>query len=142
MLTNSRSLLALIVGAAVFAILSYLNAGVGAGGTLTAPGPQCCGGVPSKSPVTLDPALFEGPVREAYKLAGKNPALFSQLHCYCGCDVTYGHKNLLDCYRGNHGASCEVCVGEALEASQLAQQGSPVEQIRDALRARYAPMGE
>jgi hypothetical protein len=89
--------------------------------------------------LTLDPALFKGDVREAYKIAGENPALLAQLHCYCGCDKTNGHKNLLDCFRDRHGSTCEICVGEAIEANRLAQQGSPVEQIRDALRRRFAP---
>ena len=62
-----------------------------ANGTNAAPGPG-----------TLDPNQFVGPVREAYKYAGQNPALLAQLHCYCGCDKAEGHQSLLDCYRGMH----------------------------------------
>ncbi len=62
---------------------------------------------------TLDPKQFTGPVREAYQVAQDNPDLLAQLHCYCGCDRTDGHKNLLDCYRSHHGASCAICTGEA-----------------------------
>src|SRR5437763_15569465 len=50
------------------------------------------------APMTLDPNLFVGPVREAYKFARDNPALLAQLHCYCGCDKEIGHKSLLDWY--------------------------------------------
>ncbi len=88
--------------------------------------------------VTLDPNQFVGPVKQAYEVAKKNPALLAQLHCYCGCDKTYGHRNLLDCYRGTHASVCAICLGEALTAEQLSEQGSPVEQIRDALRRQYA----
>jgi uncharacterized protein with PCYCGC motif len=88
--------------------------------------------------VTLDPDQFMGPAKEAYQVAEKNPALLAQLHCYCGCDRTLGHQNLLDCYRGDHGSKCEICMGEAMMAQQLSEQGSPVEQIRDALRRHYA----
>ncbi|MGB9381274.1 CYCXC family (seleno)protein [Candidatus Binatus sp.] len=88
--------------------------------------------------LTLDPNQFMGPAKQAYQVAERNPALLSQLHCYCGCDRTYGHRNLLDCYRGDHGSKCEICIGEALMAQQLSEQGSPVEQIRDALRRNYA----
>jgi hypothetical protein len=88
--------------------------------------------------ITLDPNQFTGQVREAYQIARRNPGLLAQLHCYCGCDKTVGHKNLLDCYRDKHGSTCAICVGEAREAEQLAKQGMPVEQIRDALRARFA----
>jgi hypothetical protein len=88
--------------------------------------------------LTLDPDQFIGPVKQAYVFAGKNPALIAQLWCYCGCDKTDGHRSLLDCYRGNHGAICATCTGEALMAKQMSEQGSPVDQIRDAIRRRYA----
>ncbi|HTY54323.1 MAG TPA: CYCXC family (seleno)protein [Candidatus Binataceae bacterium] len=86
---------------------------------------------------TLDPALFTGEVRQAYQVVRDNPALIAQLHCYCGCDRMIGHKNLLDCYRDRHGSRCEICVNEVLQAKRMADEGDTVEQIRDALRARY-----
>ena len=92
----------------------------------------------AKLRITLDPANFQGTVREAYEVAEKDPALLAQLHCYCGCDVTDGHKNLLDCFRDTHGSTCAICCGEARDAEKMATAGMPVEQIRDALRARYA----
>jgi Protein of unknown function with PCYCGC motif len=88
--------------------------------------------------LTLDPKQFVGPVREAYQFAGDNPALLAQLHCYCGCDKAEGHQNLLDCYRGMHASSCEICTGEALLAKRMAAQGSPVDQIREAIRRNFA----
>jgi len=88
--------------------------------------------------ITLDPKNFQGNVREAYKVAERDPALLAQLHCYCGCDKAIGHKNLLDCYRDTHGSRCAICIGEAHDAESMAGRGIPVEQIRDALRARYA----
>lgn len=86
----------------------------------------------------LNPLMFIGTARQAYIVAQQNPGLLAQLWCYCGCDRTSGHRSLLDCYRDYHGANCAICTGEALEANQLFNQGSPVEQIRDALRARFA----
>jgi Protein of unknown function with PCYCGC motif len=85
----------------------------------------------------LDPKQFVGEIRKAYEDAGKHPELFVQLHCYCGCDKTDGHKSLLDCYRDYHGATCQICTDEALQASQMYEQGSPVAQIQDALRRRF-----
>jgi len=87
---------------------------------------------------TLDPARFFGAPRQAYEIAEKNPALLAQLHCYCGCDKEMGHQNLLDCYRDEHGSHCPICTSEALEASKLADEGLPVEQIRRVLREHYA----
>ncbi len=86
----------------------------------------------------LNPLMFVGTAREAYIVAQQVPWLLAQLWCYCGCDRTSGHRSLLDCYRDYHGSNCAICTGEALEANQLFNQGSPVEQIRDALRARFA----
>jgi hypothetical protein len=88
--------------------------------------------------VTLDPKQFQGDVRKAYQVAQDDPALLAQLHCYCGCDKADGHRNLLDCYRTEHGAHCEICVGEANDAEAMAKRGMSIDQIRDALRARYA----
>jgi hypothetical protein len=88
--------------------------------------------------VTLDPQQFQGNAREAYQVAQRDPALLSQLHCYCGCDRTLGHKSLLDCFRDDHGSRCGICIGEARDAQSMAARGVPVEQIRDVLRARYA----
>jgi hypothetical protein len=120
----------------------------GARGAMCVAGHCCCSGraeaetvadgAPQES-LTLDPKQFVGPVREAYTFAGKNPALLAELHCYCGCDKADGHQNLLDCYRSHHGATCEICTGEALLAERMSEQGSPVDQIRDAIRRKFAP---
>ncbi len=102
-------------------------------------GAQCCTSDPAaKLRMTLDPNLFHGEVKQAYQVAADDPALLAQMHCYCGCDRTAGHKNLLDCFRDRHGSTCEICTGEAIEAEKLAREGMPVEQIRDSLRARFA----
>ena len=120
----------------------------GARGAMCIAGHCCCTGRAEAETIaaangaqprlTLDPGQFVGPVREAYKFAQQNPALLAELHCYCGCDKAEGHQSLLDCYRGMHGASCEICTGEALMAKRMSEQGSPVDQIRGALRRNFA----
>lgn len=92
----------------------------------------------SSGSLTLDPNFFQGETRQAYLVAQKHPDLLAQLDCYCGCEQHLGHKNLLECFRTNHGAGCATCVGEAVSAGELADGGMPVQQIRDALRQRYA----
>jgi hypothetical protein len=87
---------------------------------------------------TLDPALFQGEVHQAYLAAERYPAVLMQLHCYCGCDRVDGHRSLLDCYRDRHATTCPVCIGEAVMAAKMTGEGEPVEQIRDTIRARYA----
>ncbi len=113
----------LVVIAAMYLASGVLHVGAGAAGYAGA--------------ATLDPALYTGPAHEAYRAARDHPELLAQLHCYCGCDRLHGHNNLLDCFRDTHGGHCAICVGEAIDAERMYKSGTPVEQIRDALRARY-----
>jgi hypothetical protein len=96
-------------------------------------------GTASSNPtsITLDPNLFVGPVREAYLAAQKHPDLLMQLDCYCGCEQHEGHRNLLDCFRSRHGETCSTCMDEAIMAGKMAEAGTPVDQIRQALRQHY-----
>jgi Protein of unknown function with PCYCGC motif len=91
--------------------------------------------------LTLNPELFQGETRDAYLVAQKHPELLAQLDCYCGCEQHEGHKNLLDCFRTNHAATCATCTGEAVTAGQLYENGTPVDQIREVLHQRYAHGG-
>jgi hypothetical protein len=91
--------------------------------------------------ITLNPELFQGETHDAYLVAQKHPELLAQLDCYCGCEQHEGHKNLLDCFRTNHAATCATCTGEAVTAGQLYENGTPVDQIREVLRQRYAHGG-
>ena len=121
---------------ATVAALAVVSIGAGAWTMRSAAAPAASSAKDQR--VTLDPARFFGPARQAYEVAAKNPALLAQLHCYCGCDKEMGHQNLLDCYRDDHGAHCPICTGEALEAAKLADEGLPVEQIRRVMRDHYA----
>ncbi len=87
--------------------------------------------------ITLDPQAFEGEARETYRIAREHPELLAKLHCYCRCDERLGHRNLLDCYRDSHAASCGICMGEARDADQMVKEGTSVEEIRATLKARY-----
>jgi len=137
MFKGTRGVVALTAAAVVVVVIAYADH------VSTQPQPSARRMAVASDPaallrVTLDPDKFQGDVREAYKVAERDPALLAQLHCYCGCDKADGHKNLLDCFRDTHGSRCEICVGEARDAESMASRGMPVEQIRDVLRARYA----
>ncbi|SRR5271166_1432654 len=127
--------------AAAFLVVAIAYAGYMSSQSQPADGQLATGNAAARIRVTLDPQEFQGNARDAYKVAERNPALLAQLHCYCGCDKLLGHKNLLDCYRDTHASRCAICMGEALDAGPMANRGVPIEQIRDALRARYAPPG-
>src|SRR5262245_8105478 len=55
-------------------------------------------------PTPLPADQFQGRAREAYKAASEIPDVFAGLACYCGCDKSHGHRNLLDCFVDDHGA--------------------------------------
>jgi hypothetical protein len=60
--------------------------------------------IPASLPTPLPAELFQGRVREAYRVAGEIPDVLAGLACYCGCDKSIGHRNLLDCFVDDHGA--------------------------------------
>lgn len=57
-------------------------------------------------PMTLNPANFDNPdVKVAYQAAKEAPEALENVACYCGCFRTSGHRNNLDCFTDNHGAT-------------------------------------
>jgi len=88
-------------------------------------------------PTPLPAERFQGRVREAYKVAGEIPDIFAGLHCYCGCDKSDGHRYLLDCFADDHGAGCNICVNEALDAHALFMTGTPPDEIRTFIDKKY-----
>lgn len=101
--------------------------------------PETLPAVPrAQRPPTLDPALFMGKVAEAYRVARDRPELLEQMPCYCGCYVTQGHQNLLDCFRGRHPGSCPTCVAIALRASKLEKVGYSPADIKRLIDREYA----
>ena len=55
-------------------------------------------------PQTLSPELFTGEVKEGYQIAEAIPDILAGLRCYCGCDRSMRHRNLLDCFVDDHAA--------------------------------------
>ncbi len=44
-----------------------------------------------------------------------------------------GHRSLLDCFKTDHAASCNICVREALLAGQMHRQQKSIQEIRTAI---------
>ena len=76
-------------------------------------------------------------VARVYKMAAAIPGLLDGLYCYCQCSKHAGHRSLLTCFESEHGASCDVCLDEVVVAYNMSQNGSTLQQIRDAIDARY-----
>ncbi len=90
-------------------------------------------------PATLDPASFTGRVAEGYRIAKERPELLERMPCYCGCYLTHGHQNNLDCFRDKHGETCDMCLAIAIRAEQLAKRGYSVEDIKAIVDRSFAP---
>ena len=57
-------------------------------------------------PVSLSPKGFSDPeVSRSYQVAKDIPEVLEHMPCYCGCYGTAGHRNNLDCFTDNHGAT-------------------------------------
>ncbi len=92
----------------------------------------------SALPTPLPAELFRGQAREAYKAAAEIPDVFAGLACYCGCNKSYGHRHLLDCFTDDHGATCSHCINEALDAHSLFMTGTPPDEIRKFIDQKYS----
>jgi hypothetical protein len=88
---------------------------------------------------TLEPSLFTGITRDAYRAVREIPVTITQLPCYCHCDQGFGHKSLYSCFEDDHASHCDVCVREALLALKLEkEQKMTPAQIRDTIVAQYS----
>ena len=57
-------------------------------------------------PATLSPNGFSDPeVSRSYQIAKDIPEVLENMPCYCGCYGSSGHRNNLDCFTDNHGAT-------------------------------------
>jgi len=94
-------------------------------------------------PATLEPATFKRrDLREAYQAAKEIPGVLVQQPCYCNCQRK-GHRGLLDCFKTDHAASCNICVREAVLADQMHRQGKSAAEIRRTIvQGRWARLGD
>ena len=87
------------------------------------------------------------PALVSYRYAIAEPALLAQLPCYCGCGKLEGFENLRDCFVSAdgdfnaHGANCQTCIDEALDAKKLQAQGLSVAHIRRTIDETYRGRG-
>lgn len=81
---------------------------------------------------------FYGKAKEAYDKASKIPEALDYLYCYCHCEENFGHKSLRTCFATNHGADCDICIGEATLAYELRNRGFRIKEIKSEIDRRFA----
>ena len=74
----------------------------------------------------------------AFDEARTIPGILDGVRCHCGCADLPGKRSLLSCYEDDGMAlDCDICQGEARLAFRLHAKGRTLDQIRDAIDARY-----
>lgn len=88
--------------------------------------------------VTANPDRFGGypEVKDTYRMAAHVKSTLDGLFCYCHCKGA-GHYSLLDCFRDDHGAGCDICLESARVAYRMANQGKSLDEIRATLDQMY-----
>lgn len=76
---------------------------------------------------------------EAYAAARSVPAMLDGVYCHCDCSKHSGHRSLLTCFESEHGAYCDICIGEALQVQELAARTVALDAIRQAIDERFGP---
>src|SRR3954463_6328389 len=74
---------------------------------------------------------------EAYAAARSAAATLDGVYCHCDCSKHAGHRSLLSCFESDHGAFCDICMGEAMLASGMAKQGKSLTDIRAAIDRQF-----
>jgi len=124
-----------IAGVAAAAAVILLAANRGAGSTVPHPNPRL--GVTAER--VLPPSLVPNTpgAGEAYAAARSVPRVLDGLYCHCDCSKHFGHRSLLTCFESEHGGRCDICMGEATLAAELAARGSSLDEIRRAIDQRF-----
>lgn len=74
---------------------------------------------------------------EAYAAARKAAATLDGVYCHCDCSKHAGHRSLLTCFESEHGAHCDICMGEAVLAGEMAARGKSLTEIRTAIDRQF-----
>jgi hypothetical protein len=88
----------------------------------------------------LAPEQFGGEASMGYAAAAAVPKVCAKLFCYCGCDSTDNHTNLLDCFTSTHGSDCHICQEEALMALRMQKEGKSLKEIQKSVDDTYSHM--
>ena len=76
-------------------------------------------------------------IARVYGMAARIPDVLDGLYCHCECSKHSDHRSLLTCFESDHGAMCDICLGEAELAFRMSQEGRSLAEIRAAIDARF-----
>ena len=94
----------------------------------------------------FDLASVSATIAGHYHFAADHLAELEQIPCWCGCEQFLAHRHLADCFvradgRGweAHAAGCGVCIGEAVIARRMLEEGRTPAEIKAAVDIRFGP---
>jgi len=67
------------------------------------------------------------------------PEVIDGIRCQCGCATLDGFYSLLSCYEGDNAMAkiCHICQGEGRLAIRLHREGKSLDEIRNAIDAKF-----
>lgn len=107
-------------------------------GGAAAPHPTPRPGI-NASKVVADAELAGTPsALPAFAAARRIPQILDGIRCHCGCADLPDFYSLLSCYESAGMARmCVICQGQARLADRLERAGKSLDEIRDAIDARF-----
>ena len=77
--------------------------------------------------------------QEAFDEVRQIPEIIDGIRCNCGCADNPGFYSLLTCYEGTGAMAlaCPICQGQGRMAFRLHGEGKTLDEIREAVDARY-----
>jgi hypothetical protein len=76
-------------------------------------------------------------IAEVYRQVAAIPEVIDGLYCYCDCRYHADHYSLLDCFRDDHGAGCDICMTQAALAYRMTGEGRSLDEIRETTDRLY-----
>lgn len=103
------------------------------------PHPKPRPGITAAKMMTPEQLARRNDVADAFEGVRAIPQVIDGLRCHCGCAEVPGFYSLLSCYEGTEAMAliCPICQGEGRMAARLHKEGSTLDEIRDALDAKY-----
>lgn len=120
------------VGFLIVGVLLWLNV-QGTAGLHPAPRAEVTG----EHVVPSDRYAAYPQVADVYQIAAQIPQVLDGLYCYCDCQENFSHYSLLDCFRSDHGAGCDICLAEAVIAWNMTRDGAGLAEIREVIDQQY-----
>jgi hypothetical protein len=124
----------IVTGGAAVALVGVLFASKG-GAAATHPDPRP--GITAERVLTGLAVPRTPGAAEAYAAARAAPQVLDGSYCHCDCSKHARHRSLLTCFESDHGAYCDICMGEAVLAAQLSSQGKTLDEIRRAIDRQF-----